>query len=127
MTMGPIAFSALYQQSPIPPGGTIIKRKWLTSYDSIGHQPGDRLIMSWDIALSESETGDYSVCVVLLTRGEVFYVLELVRGRFPFGTLKRKVIDVKQHYNPATLLIEDSDQPWSHPKLAGAIDQCHHA
>jgi hypothetical protein len=28
--MGPIAFSAQYQQSPIPPGGTIIKRKWLT-------------------------------------------------------------------------------------------------
>ena len=25
--MGPIAFSAQYQQSPIPPGGTIIKRK----------------------------------------------------------------------------------------------------
>ena len=31
--MGPIAFSAQYQQSPIPPGGTIIKRKWLTTYD----------------------------------------------------------------------------------------------
>jgi hypothetical protein len=25
--MGPIAFSAQYQQTPIPPGGTIIKRK----------------------------------------------------------------------------------------------------
>ena len=32
--MGPIAFSAQYQQSPIPPGGTIIKRKWLTPYDT---------------------------------------------------------------------------------------------
>jgi hypothetical protein len=27
--MGPILFSAQYQQSPIPPGGAIIKRKWL--------------------------------------------------------------------------------------------------
>jgi hypothetical protein len=33
--MGPIAFSAQYQQSPIPPGGAIIKRKWLTPYDDI--------------------------------------------------------------------------------------------
>ena len=33
--MGPIAFSAQYQQSPIPPGGTIIKCKWLTPYDDI--------------------------------------------------------------------------------------------
>lgn len=108
--MGPIAFSAQYQQSPIPPGGTIIKRKWLTTYDQIGSQPGDRIIMSWDIALSEIESGDYSVCVVLLKRGEVFFVLEVIRGRFPFETLKRKVIEVKKRYSygSPTLLIEDS-------------------
>ena len=46
--MGPIAFSAQYQQSPIPPGGNIIKRKWLTPYDDIGQPSGDRIIMSWD-------------------------------------------------------------------------------
>jgi len=107
-TMGPIAFSAQYQQNPIPPGGTIIMRKWLMTYDSIGHQSGDRIIMSWDIALSETETGDYSACVVLLMRKEVFHVLEVVRGKFPFGTLKRKVIEVKERYNSGTLLIEES-------------------
>jgi predicted phage terminase large subunit-like protein len=106
--MGPIAFSAQYQQSPIPPGGTIIKRKWLTPYDDVKRQPDDRIIMSWDIALSEAETGDYSACVVLLKRGEIFYILEVVRGRFPFDTLKRKVIEVKQRYGSSTLLIEDS-------------------
>jgi predicted phage terminase large subunit-like protein len=106
--MGPIAFSAQYQQSPIPPGGTIIKRKWLTPYDDVKHQPGDRIIMSWDIALSETESGDYSACVVLLRRQEAFYILDVVRGRFPFDTLKRKVMEVKQRYDSSTLLIEDS-------------------
>jgi predicted phage terminase large subunit-like protein len=107
--MGPIAFSAQYQQSPIPPGGTIIKRKWLTRYEgNVGHEPGDRIIMSWDIALSEAETGDYSACVVLLNRGEVYYVLEVVRGRFPFNALKGKVMEVKRRYGSSTLLIEDS-------------------
>ena len=109
--MGPIAFSAQYQQSPIPRGGTIIKRKWLTSYDEVNFQPGDRIIMSWDIALSENESGDYSACVVLLRRNEVYYVLEVVRGRFPFDALKQKVMEVKRrhssHRSP-TLLIEDS-------------------
>jgi predicted phage terminase large subunit-like protein len=106
--MGPIAFSAQYQQSPIPPGGTIIKRKWLTPYDNdIRQQSDDRIIMSWDIALSEQETGDYS-CVVLLRRKEVFYILEVIRGRFPFDTLKRKVMEVKRRYGSSTLLIEDS-------------------
>jgi predicted phage terminase large subunit-like protein len=106
--MGPIAFSAQYQQCPIPPGGTIIKRKWLTTYDEVQSQPGDRIIMSWDIALSETESGDYSACVVLLQRGEVFYILEVVRGRFPFDTLKQKVMEVKRRYASGTLLIEDS-------------------
>jgi predicted phage terminase large subunit-like protein len=106
--MGPIAFSAQYQQSPIPPGGTIIKRKWLTTYDYVGIQPGDRIVISWDIALSEMETGDYSACVVLLIRNEVFYILEVLRGRFPFETLKKKIIDLKKRYHPSTLLIEES-------------------
>jgi predicted phage terminase large subunit-like protein len=106
--MGSIAFSAQYQQSPVPPGGTIIKRKWLTSYDRIDRQSGDRIIISWDIALSEAETGDYSACVVLLNRGEIFYVLDVVRGRFRFDILKRKVMEVRQRYGPSTLLIEDS-------------------
>src|SRR6266700_4520086 len=92
----------------MPPGGRIIKRKWLTPYDDVQSQSGDRIIMSWDIALSETESGDYSACVVLLRRGEVFYILEVIRDRFPFDTLKRKVMEVKRRYDSATLLIEDS-------------------
>ena len=65
---------------------------------TMSSQSGDRIIMSWDIALSETETGDYSACVVLLRRQEVFYVLEVVRGRFPFDTLKQKVMEVKRRY-----------------------------
>ena len=67
--------------------------------------------MSWDIALSETESGDYSACVVLLRRKEAFYILEGVRGRFPFDALKQKVMEVKRRYSShrsPTLLIEDS-------------------
>jgi len=124
--MGPIAFSAQYQQSPVPPGGTIIMRKWLTPYDDIRDKPGDRIIMSWDIALSEAETGDYSACVVLLRRQEVFYILEVVRGRFPFDALKRKVMEVKQRYGSVHASDRGlPDQSWSHPKPARKIYQRH--
>jgi predicted phage terminase large subunit-like protein len=64
--------------------------------------------MSWDIALSEMESGDYAACVVLLIREDVFFVLEVVRGRFPFETLKAKIMELKQRYQVSTLLIEDS-------------------
>ena len=53
-------------------------------------QSGDRIIMSWDIALSEAVTGDYSACVVLFSVVRLCYILEVVRGRFPFEALKRK-------------------------------------
>src|SRR5262249_22192392 len=47
--------------------------------------------------------------VVLLRRREVFYVLEVLRGRFPFDTLMQKVMEVKRRYaSGSTLLIEDS-------------------
>lgn len=107
--MGPIAFSAQYLQRPIPPGGTIIKRKWLKFYDQPPpHERGDHIIMSWDIALSERETADYAAGVVLLRRKEVFYILEVIRTRLPFPKLRDKIIDVKRRYGTGTLLIEES-------------------
>jgi predicted phage terminase large subunit-like protein len=110
--MGSYAFSAQYQQSPIPPGGRIIKRKWLSRYGSLSREPRDRILISWDIALSEAEAGDYSAGVVLLCRGENFYVLDVVRGKFPFDQLKRQIMALKQSYPGSTLLIEES--PISH-------------
>jgi predicted phage terminase large subunit-like protein len=64
-------------------------------------------VMSWDIAMSEAETGDYSAGVVLLNRGQTFYVLEVLRGRFRFPQLVDKIVDMCTRYR-GTLLIEDS-------------------
>jgi predicted phage terminase large subunit-like protein len=44
----------------------------------------------------------------LLIRKEVVFILEVLRGRFPFETLKRKVMELKERYTPSTLLIEES-------------------
>ena len=106
--MGPIAFSAQYQQSSNPARRHDHQEKMAYDLRPLGFQPGDRIVMSWDIALSEMETGDYSACVVLLIRNEVFFILEVLRGRFPFETLKRKIMELKKRYHPSTLLIEKS-------------------
>ncbi len=111
-SMGSMAFSAQYQQSPEPAGGKMIKRRMLKSYSAVERRPTDRIILSWDIALSEQEAGDYSACVVLLNRGDLYYVLEVIRGKFPFDKLKEKIIEVKQRYGKASLVIEES--PISH-------------
>ena len=105
-------FSAQYQQAPEPAGGKIIKRKMLKYYSSVERRSTDRIVMSWDIALSEQEAGDYSACVVLLNRGDSYFVHEVIRGKLPFDRLKEKIIEVKQRYGKAPLLIEES--PISH-------------
>jgi phage terminase large subunit-like protein len=69
----------------------LIPRKPDRTTGLIASRPDDRIVISWDIALSEIESGDYSACVVLLIRKEIGYILEVVRGRFPFETLKKKV------------------------------------
>ena len=102
-------FSAQYQQAPEPAGGKIIKRKMLRYYHAVERRETDRIVLSWDIALSEQEAGDYSACVVLLNRGDLYFVLEVIRGKFPFDKLKDKIIEVKQRYGRASsLVIEES-------------------
>jgi predicted phage terminase large subunit-like protein len=106
--MGPMLFSAQYQQAPEPAGGKIIQRKMLRYYSGVEVLPTDRIVMSWDIALSEKEAADYSACVVLLNRVDLYYVLEVIRGKFPFDRLKAKIIEVKERYgSKASLVIEE--------------------
>jgi predicted phage terminase large subunit-like protein len=104
-SMGSMLYSAQYQQAPEPVGGKIIKRKMLQYYSTVETQPTDRIVLSWDIALSEREAADYSACVVLLNRGDLYYVLEVIRGKFPFDRLKDKIIEVKERYGKAASLV----------------------
>ena len=55
-------------------------------------QPGDKLIVSWDTALSSNQLADYSACVVLLVRNETVYMLDVFRARLEYPELKRDVI-----------------------------------
>jgi hypothetical protein len=63
-SMGLMSFFAQYQQAPVPSGGTYIKSKDLKSYSQISPQPGDRMVLSWDIAMREMENNDHSAGVV---------------------------------------------------------------
>lgn len=46
---------------------------------------------------------------MLLNRGDTYYVLEVLRGKFPFDKLKDKIIEMKERYgNAASLVIEES-------------------
>jgi hypothetical protein len=40
------------------------------------------------MSVCEQEAGDYSACVVLLNRGDSYFVHDVIRGKFPFDRLK---------------------------------------
>jgi hypothetical protein len=97
--MNPMNYTAQYQQTPVPEGGNFIKRVWFPLYD----QPplpadGDRIIVSWDTALSAKELSSYSACVVIQVRGDSAYVLDVFRDRLEYPDLKRKVIELHRRW-----------------------------
>ena len=101
-TMGSVEFTAQYQQTPVPPGGNLIKWEWFRFYEQeVYCQAGDRMIVSWDTAMSASELSDYSACIVVLARKETVYILDVFRERLDYPSLKRKVIEFHQQWRRA--------------------------
>lgn len=107
--MGSDIFSAQYQQSPVPPGGSMIKRDWLRYYD----EPPERgyrtkLIHSWDTAAKVGAQNDWSVCTTWLLVDNRFYLIDLLRGRYEYPQLRAMVIALAQRDDPHKILIEDT-------------------
>ena len=97
--MGSLEFSAQYQQRPIPLGGNLVKWPWFKTHDRAPSPvPGDRIIVSWDTAMTARELSDYSACVILLVRDGTAYVVDVVRDRLEYPELRRKVVEVHRRW-----------------------------
>jgi predicted phage terminase large subunit-like protein len=111
-SMGSLDFGAQYQQEPIAEGGNLIKWQWFRFYDEPPARTSrDRIIVSWDTALSAKELASYSACVVLQVRGDTVHVLDVIRERLEYPDLRRKVIELHRRWrnaaNDYALLIEN--------------------
>lgn len=106
--LGALNFSAQYQQNPLPAEGNAIKRDWIRYYEKEPEE-FDLVIASWDTASTLSETSDWSVGTVWGARGQQFYLLHAVRGRWESPELRRKILSVAQDYMVDATLIEDTE------------------
>lgn len=107
--MGSQAFSAQYQQRPVPPGGALIQWSWFRKYARAPQWcAGDRIVQSWDTASKASATNDYSVCSTWLMRKEDYFLLDVLRGRFEYPELRRRIQAHAQAHQASTVLIEDA-------------------
>ena len=83
--IGSDVFAAQYQQSPVPPGGAMIRREWLRYYE----KPPERtyvtiVIQSWDTASKDGAQNDWSVCTTWMLVDKCYYLLDLTRGRYEY-------------------------------------------
>jgi predicted phage terminase large subunit-like protein len=107
--MGSTIFSAQYQQSPVPDGGSMIRRDWLRYYDQLPERTyRTKVIQSWDTAAKIGSQNDWSVCTTWLLVDKHFYLMDVTRGRYEYPQLRATAIALAQRYNPLKILVEDA-------------------
>lgn len=107
--IGSFMFSALYQQEPVPLDGALIKWSWFQTYDEEPtRQERDRIIQSWDTAMTPGDSADYSACTTWLQRGNHYYLLDVLRDRLDYPSLKSRIVSHRERWSAKTLLIEDT-------------------
>ncbi len=109
--LGSDAFSAQYQQMPIPPGGAMIKRHWIERYDQLPpREEWLTTIQSWDTASKGGPENDFSVCTTwVVTRGiRRWYLIDVWRKRVDYPELRAAVITLAAKHKAKRVLVEDA-------------------
>ena len=107
--IGPDNFAAQYLQEPVAPEGNMIRREWLRRYERPpARSPSVHVLQSWDTACKSGEDNDWSVCTTWFVIDGKFYLIDVLRGRFVYPTLKDLAIAHGRLHRPTTVLIEDS-------------------
>jgi predicted phage terminase large subunit-like protein len=108
--LGSDAFSAQYQQAPVPPGGAMVKRHWIKRYDELP-LASERLLtlQSWDTASKGGPDNDWSVCTTwIVTRDRRWYLLDVWRKRVDYPELKAAVETLAVTFRAQRVLVEDT-------------------
>jgi predicted phage terminase large subunit-like protein len=107
-TSGEYNFVSQYQQNPAPPGGAMIKTKWIKRYEPKDLPSRFHItVQSWDTANKATELADYSVCTTWGCYDRKAYLLDVYRERINYPELKRAVRLLSERFSPNTILIED--------------------
>ena len=106
-TMGAAYFSAQYLQTPMTPGGTMIKADWFPKYDPDHAPKFERIVQSWDTSNKAKELNDYSVCTTWGVKEKHCYLISVFRKKLEYPDLKRAVREQAALHSATTIIIED--------------------
>jgi predicted phage terminase large subunit-like protein len=104
--LGSANFLAQYQQQPVPEEGNVLKWSWFRSYDKLPYrEEGEYIVTSWDTALGDRKGNDYSVAVVALKKPDRrLYILDVVRERLDFPSLRQRIMEIAHRHKGYTLI-----------------------
>lgn len=106
--LGSFLFSAQYQQQPVPLDGELVKWGWFRTYEEEPSlQEYDRIVQSWDTAMTPGATADFSACTTWLVRKNHFYLLDVTRSKVDFPSLRGRVIAHAREWKANNVLIEN--------------------
>lgn len=109
LELGPVAFSAQYQQNPTVPGGNRIRWEWWGSYEPPAYRSDySHVVQSWDTALSAEPTSDFSVCTTWGFREGRWYLLDLFRERLDYSALKAEVQRLMRRWHADRVIVEST-------------------
>jgi len=107
--VGPLVYSAQWQQEPTPPGGRLFKLEQMMRYDDlppIHYCQG--YVISLDPAVTAAETSDFSAITIWQVYGEWYYLVDVWRDKVEFPDLEAKCYELDAKYRPLLFLIEGS-------------------
>lgn len=105
----PHAYSAQYQQAPVPEAGNLIQKEWLRYFPQQKSRGDfDEIIQSWDTASSTGTSSAYSVCTTWGIATDGYYLLDVFRKRMDFPSLLEAVETQAENERPQAILVEDA-------------------
>jgi predicted phage terminase large subunit-like protein len=108
-------WQAQYQQSPTSESAAIIKRDWWKVWEKESPPHCEFILQAWDTAFEATRRADYSACTTwgVFTMPDQngvdqtnIILLDAFRDRLEFPSLKEKVLELYQSYNPDNLIVE---------------------
>jgi predicted phage terminase large subunit-like protein len=106
--LGSDLFSAQYQQAPVPPGGAMIKRRWIKRYTELpSRAAGTFVVQSWTRRRKEGQktTGRSVPHGFVPATVNSTYVW---RGRADYPALKAKVQELAKQWRAHQVLVEEA-------------------
>lgn len=105
--MGTALFNAQYLQAPEDMSGGLVKFAYLHFYEGqLSIEPTDYVLQSWDVAVSEEPTADWSVCTTWIRRAGVLHLLEVWRARKGLPELISSAKGLARQWSVDEILIE---------------------